>query len=178
MKRLREGTARVVQAAQVGQIRLVDARCSASIRTGGDIPHDAQLSIATGARVAQPLDAEACFRVQARVDVRVSSEAANQPQLVLIEAVFEILYRLPPELRPSEEDLDEFADANGLFNAWPYLRQFVADTSQRMEIPTILLPLYRATRDPHVIRRGVAAPRLAGGPASSKSPARSGPGKL
>ena len=143
MKRPAAGTAEIVRHALVRQIRLTHSRCETQIRTPADIPPDAALTITSGGRVAEPPDAEGWFRVQARVEVRVSSETAGKPELALIEAVYEVLYRIPAELKPPADALEEFAETNGVFNAWPYMRQFVAETAQRMEVPPIVLPLFR-----------------------------------
>jgi hypothetical protein len=143
VKRLSAGAAEVVQRAAVRQIRLTRSRCESQVRTSAEIPSDATLSVTSGGRVSQPLDSEGTFGVEAKVEVVASSESANKPRLVGIEAAYEVLYRLPEGLKPSAEALEEFAQTNGIFNAWPYLRQFVAETAQRMEVPPIVLPLYR-----------------------------------
>ena len=60
-----------------------------------------------------------------------------------IEATFALIY--------SVESLDEFEDAsliafawtNGVFNAWPYWREFVQSTVSRMGLPAITIPVFR-----------------------------------
>jgi hypothetical protein len=43
--------------------------------------------------------------------------------------------------RLTEDECTEFAGLNGLYNAWPYLREFCQSTSLRMGLPTpIMLP--------------------------------------
>lgn len=60
-----------------------------------------------------------------------------------IEATYRIHYRLPEGMVPTQRDVDEFAQHNGLFNAWPYLRELVSSLSARMGLPLPPLPLLR-----------------------------------
>ena len=63
--------------------------------------------------------------------------------------VLELKYRLP-EKPPSDWDerFDQFAGVNGVVNAWPYVRSELQGMSARMQIPAIVLPVYRPGRQP------------------------------
>jgi preprotein translocase subunit SecB len=48
----------------------------------------------------------------------------------------------------SFEGLDEkafmsFAELNGTYNAWPYWREFVQNITNRMQLPTLTIPVFR-----------------------------------
>ena len=49
---------------------------------------------------------------------------------------------------PTEKELQNFCDINAVYNAWPYWREFVHSTMDRMGLPTMTMPLlkFRATK--------------------------------
>lgn len=71
-----------------------------------------------------------------------------QAALVEVQVEFVLEYSLdslpPNDMRP---DLFEaFAKVNGVYNAWPYLREVVQNTIARMAIPPVVLPVYRVPK--------------------------------
>ena len=61
-----------------------------------------------------------------------------------VKVTYELKYKLPDKTSaPKSEELNSFAKANGIFNAWPYLRECVQDTYARMNFPAVTLPLFR-----------------------------------
>ncbi|MBF0261930.1 MAG: hypothetical protein HQL97_08880 [Magnetococcales bacterium] len=46
---------------------------------------------------------------------------------------------------PDMQTIEAFADTSVLFNLWPYWREFVQESSQRLQWPTIRLPLFKFT---------------------------------
>lgn len=46
----------------------------------------------------------------------------------------------------TDDHLKHFADKNGVFNAWPYWREFVQNMTTRMQLPPLTLPTYRFGR--------------------------------
>jgi preprotein translocase subunit SecB len=44
---------------------------------------------------------------------------------------------------PATEDVDRFARMNGVYNAWPYLRELIQSTTLRMGLSPLTLPLYK-----------------------------------
>ena len=56
---------------------------------------------------------------------------------------FEVSYRLPEAFSASARELQEFAEVNGVFNVWPYCREFIQTTTARMGLPPVVLPLFR-----------------------------------
>ena len=49
---------------------------------------------------------------------------------------------------PAQADLDAFAKVNGVYNAWPYLREIVQSTTMRMGIAPLMLPMFRVGPKP------------------------------
>jgi hypothetical protein len=141
------GAARIVAAAQIGGVRLVEASARTVLRSVRDIEGEAQLFVGTGATVKGPPDDKGEFYVLAKVDARVAPAPKAEP-LISIRAAFELRYRLPEGQTATMEELEAFAEVNGVFNAWPYWREFVQSTSVRMDLPPVVLPLFRVHRGP------------------------------
>jgi hypothetical protein len=87
------------------------------------------------------------FYVIASLAVRIISESDEREHAVM-KVQFELEYRLPSEFLASRSELAAFAKVNGVFNAWPYFREFLQSTSQKMDLPVILLPVYRVPQPP------------------------------
>jgi hypothetical protein len=67
---------------------------------------------------------------------------------IQVDANFELIYSVPADANPTPEELQAFADTNALLNCWPYWRELVHDMAARMELPPLLLPLFRLTVSP------------------------------
>jgi preprotein translocase subunit SecB len=77
---------------------------------------------------------------------------------VSVECTFEVIYQLKPDFTPTPEQVKAFKDGNAIFNCWPYGRQYVQDTIQRLGFPPLILPLLRVqTR--HREARKLAKPK-------------------
>jgi hypothetical protein len=150
----------VVAAAQIGGIRLVEAAASSRIRSADEVPDGATVHISHGATVVEGGEGRD-FRVRAVVDAFVRSEDDGDAFL-RVRGVFELDYRLAEGTRASKKALNLFAEANGVFNAWPYFREFVQSTTQRMGVPPIVLPLYRLRSGDKAPEKGTDHPPGAG----------------
>ena len=67
---------------------------------------------------------------------------------------------MAPEVAATREDLEAFCAMNGVFNAWPYAREFVQSSMARMNLPALVLPVMRYVPREAVMRvatSGVAA---------------------
>lgn len=75
----------------------------------------------------------------------VASRTGNDgPSPVLtIKASFILEYALPPSVEFEEEQLKAFSMTNGVYNAWPYWREYVQSTTTRMGLPPIIVPVFR-----------------------------------
>lgn len=70
-------------------------------------------------------------------------EGSPEELLVRIEARFALTYTLASQENLSEENYEAFGQRNGVYNAWPYWREFVQSTTVRMGLPALTLPVYR-----------------------------------
>ncbi len=60
-----------------------------------------------------------------------------------IEASFALQYQLASLEGLTEEQFKAFAMTNGIYNAWPYWREYVQSTTSRMGLPPIVVPVFR-----------------------------------
>lgn len=86
--------------------------------------------------------------LQAENRIQVTATAVfighvEEQEVFRIQASYGVYYRLPAELQPSQQDIQEFAEQNGMFNAWPYLRELLGNLSAKMGLPLPPLPLLR-----------------------------------
>lgn len=66
-------------------------------------------------------------------------------ELLRIEAVFLLHYRVPSFEGLRKSNIVAFGEMNGLYNAWPYWREFVQATTTRMGLPALTIPVFRVT---------------------------------
>jgi len=70
----------------------------------------------------------------------------KKPDLV-IEATFAIRYEAERLEGLKRGNFEAFAQANGVYNAWPYLREFVQNTVARMNLPPMIIPVFRLVHE-------------------------------
>ncbi|WP_232379678.1 hypothetical protein [Polyangium fumosum] len=103
-------------------------------------------------------EAQSLIRVTVGLTVSLEREPTASPTaetresgnaLVNIAAEFYLEYYLkvePPPIEMRDKLFGSFAAVNAVYNAWPYLREVVQDTSGRLGVPPIVLPVYRVPR--------------------------------
>jgi hypothetical protein len=99
-------------------------------------------------------EASRSLSVQVRFDCslrglfeRGGSKGKDTRDIFNLKCEFEIDYTFLAQGGPPAEQREQFfqafADVNGLYNSWPYLRELVHSTVIRMGIPPVVLPVYR-----------------------------------
>jgi preprotein translocase subunit SecB len=63
--------------------------------------------------------------------------------VIKINATFLLAYKVASFDGFTKQGLKRFADLNGVYNAWPYWREFVQETTARMGLPTLTIPVFR-----------------------------------
>jgi len=67
----------------------------------------------------------------------------SEATLILsIEATFALHYSIQSVGDFEDESIKAFALTNGIFNAWPYWREYVQNTAARMGLPPIVIPVF------------------------------------
>jgi hypothetical protein len=137
------GIDRVVQVVEIGGVRLVEANVKTRVRSVKEVG-EATLGLSYRAILAALPDSDGVFFVRAQMEARVTPEDEPKAEpFVTISVALELRYRVPKDFGATREELQAFAADNGVFNAWPYFREIIQTTSARMELPPILIPLYR-----------------------------------
>lgn len=135
--------------ASLRSIRLASSKCSS----------DSRLASANADKPAPNVYVEFHFRsrvldsppevLRVEVGFRMTGGVAGPDSSDLdIEAVFEADYALHKEYKLSPAESQAFKEANAVFNVWPYVREYVQNTVQRMGMPPFTLPFLRLQPKP------------------------------
>lgn len=133
---------RLIAEVEIEDVRLVEATAETKVRSPAD-SGAVDLLVNRTAEISERQD-NGTFFVVAKIGTQLVSEQAKEEPLVSIETSFELQYRLPEGFRVGPDTLTTFAETNGIYNAWPYWREFVQSTFARMGLPPVVLPLLRA----------------------------------
>lgn len=93
------------------------------------------------------------------VDLRVTGEpklksspkgkTPNKPAAVArVACVYQLDYGLQGDFEPSPKEVRAFKDGNVIFNCWPYFREYLQETIQRMGYPPLTAPFLRVLPKP------------------------------
>ncbi len=74
----------------------------------------------------------------------VVSQKDDSPENVFlrIEARFSVTYSLNSSEGLLQENYNAFGERNGVYNVWPYWREFVHSITSRMGLPPLIVPVY------------------------------------
>jgi len=70
----------------------------------------------------------------------------KEEPILNIEAVFVLIYRISSFTDLGKEHFEAFANTNGIYNAWPYWREYVQNTIARMGLPPLTIPVFRIVK--------------------------------
>ena len=65
-----------------------------------------------------------------------------------VECTISLVYSLDSFVDIDQEKLVAFALTNGVYNAWPYWREFVQSSTVRMGLPALVPPVFRFRHEP------------------------------
>ena len=143
MSKAADGLKRLIAAVEIEGVRLVEATAETKVRSPEDTGAVDLLVNRTAGISEHQENENGMFFVVATIRTQLVSEQAKEEPLVSIETSFELQYRLPEGFRVEPQTLTTFAETNGIYNAWPYWREFVQSTLARMGLPPVVLPLLR-----------------------------------
>lgn len=132
---------RLISAVQIKGIRLVETAARARISSPREVK-EVEAVLGYSARLKEHRK-DGTFVVASTMEVRLAPRESNERPAVSIKAGFELTYALPQDFRVSRSELNAFAQTNGIFNVWPYWREFVQNMFVRMALPPFTLPVYR-----------------------------------
>ena len=132
---------RLIAEVEIEGVRLVEATAETKVRSPEDTGA-VDLLVNRTAGISEHQD-NGTFFVVAKIGTQLVPEHAKEEPLVSVETSFELRYRLPEGLRVGPDTLTTFAETNGVYNAWPYWREFVQSMFTRMGLPPVVLPVLR-----------------------------------
>lgn len=136
---------RLIGAVQIESVRVVEAHLRTAVRSpleAGPI----EGKIGRRAKVKRmPENGAFVVRVDFAFGAHPAgdSSSSNGQAVIAVDVSFELAYVIPADLKVTKAELNEFATLNGIFNAWPYFREFVHAALARMGLPPITIPVYR-----------------------------------
>jgi|SRR5580693_267073 hypothetical protein len=149
---------RLIAVVQLEDVRLVQAAARTSIRSRVEAG-EVELSAQHSAKASQGIR-NGVFYVIAAFDLRITSvkAEATEPKKtpLYLKVEYELRYRVPGDFKASKAELASFAKFNGVYNAWPYFREYVQTTTQRMNLPPVIMPVFRIPQPPK--REAAATP--------------------
>lgn len=98
--------------------------------------------------------------VLANFTLKTFETGANDKEpFAVIEALFLLIYQADSLQGITKKAVDFFGKTNGIYNAWPYWREFVQNTIVRMGLPPLTIPVFRifAPKKPKTPKKKVAA---------------------
>lgn len=86
--------------------------------------------------------------VIAKFHFKAFAKSKAQKPVVIIEASFLLAYKIENFEGLTQKAFKQFANLNGIYNAWPYWREFVQNTIVRMGLPSLSIPVFRIVEPP------------------------------
>ncbi|MGA2324334.1 MAG: hypothetical protein ABSG22_10845 [Sedimentisphaerales bacterium] len=71
------------------------------------------------------------------------ADSKEKKQFATIEASFLLMYSAPSLEGINQENVEMFGNLNGIYNAWPYWREFLQNSIARMCLPPLTAPVFR-----------------------------------
>lgn len=133
--------ARVSAQVDLESIRLVESTCALG-EAGGPGPASVDFTAAGDTRVEQSTG-RVFVTVHFGLIAKRDEVAAANTFVTRVSATFRLQYRLTSAEGLDKRHYDAFGRLNGMFNAWPYWREFVQSMTVRMGLPTLIVPLLK-----------------------------------
>jgi hypothetical protein len=102
-------------------------------------------------------------KLRVRVDFRMMGELepqqapegrAKKERIVSVECSYAVDYQLREGFEPSIKQIKAFKDGNVIFNSWPYFREYLQESIQRMGFPPLTAPFLRVqTKSPRAAQK-------------------------
>jgi len=97
------------------------------------------------------LRVEVDFRMIGELEAKPGAEGKpvkKRETVVSVECTYEVDYQLREGFEPSAKEVKAFKDGNVIFNCWPYFREYLQESVQRMGFPALTAPFLRVQPKP------------------------------
>ena len=75
-------------------------------------------------------------------------ENQTSEPVIHIDASFLLAYKIEDFGGLTQSGFEQFANLNGIYNAWPYWREYVQNTITRMGLQPLTIPVFRIVEQP------------------------------
>jgi hypothetical protein len=124
------------------KVRLKDIRIL-SVDAAWD-PTEVEFPLSVNYTVStEAMTQEEGFRIIAQFGMAAKGTEEKGGSEVKVGAAFELQYEHPDAHELTEDDIESFGAVNGLYNAWPYWREFLQNMTSRMGLPALIAPVFR-----------------------------------
>jgi len=86
--------------------------------------------------------------VIAKFHFEASTESKVPGPALFVDADFLLAYKVEDFKGLTQTGFEQFADLNGIYNAWPYWREFVQNTIARMGLSPLSISVFRIVEPP------------------------------
>ena len=127
---------------QIREVTLTEASLSRSA-----VGEDARLEVDVARKATAKREADAQV-LRAIIEYRFAARdeaATGSRDVVRVLAKFEAVYSCNELADVSDDVYHAFAEMNGVFNTWPYFREFLQASLARMNLPVFTLPVFRVS---------------------------------
>ena len=132
----------VSERVQIESVRLVGCECRQTPRV-----HTQQLEFRLKHEASTTVDKRTgAIGVLARFTMRAHPKGEGSGTVetaIQLDAAFLLTYSAADLEGLNAANFRSFGQCNGIYNAWPYWREFVQSTVARMGLPTLTIPVFR-----------------------------------
>jgi len=129
---------------QLKDVRLISSKCD-QIPEASAGPKTYDINYSTEVQVDRK---SGYIIVIAKFHFEAFVESKTKMPVVLIESSFLLAYKIENFEGLTQQGFEQFANLNGIYNAWPYWREFVQNSIVRMGLPSLSIPVFRIVEPP------------------------------
>lgn len=126
---------------EILDVRLISCQVEQTPEATSDVPKDIELQAQTEVETNPDLNLVLVF-----VDFALTAHLKDTPKqapALQISSKFLLTYSISDFEGLTEKAFQQFGEMNGIYNAWPYCREFIQNTTARMGIKPLTLPVFR-----------------------------------
>ena len=133
--------AEVAKRIQIDDLRLVETHVAQQLRDA-QLPSQLEISVQTQSR-ADEETSRIAVDVRAQLCAQYDMDDPAHPAPIEISARFRVTYIASSLGGLTDEHIEAFGELNGVYNVWPYWREYVQAVIARMGLPPLTLPVFR-----------------------------------
>lgn len=130
---------KVSSGVQIIDVRLIKCDCEQKPPTDGNIKREYDIKH----NAVHQVDKNNGKLIVAVNFIFAAFEEGTDNEILKIDCAFLLSYQISNFEGLVDIGFEQFANTNGVFNAWPYWRELVQNMVGRMNLPPLTLPVYR-----------------------------------